>query len=116
MGTNKTAFRNSSRLDWTMVPVPGIHTNISDLFCIDYYSLCLIEDLLNEAYQYVITARLQNDPVEDVLPSTGEWMAVVFLSICDKSKIQRGCCNTVLYLKKILTSGKTILQLRSVLL
>ena len=32
----------------------------------------LIEDLLNEAYQYVITARLQSDPVEDVFPSTGE--------------------------------------------
>ena len=23
-----------------MVPVPGIHTNNSDCFCIDYYSLC----------------------------------------------------------------------------
>ena len=32
----------------------------------------LIEDVLNEAYQYVITARLQSDPVEDVFPSTGE--------------------------------------------
>ena len=32
----------------------------------------LIEDLLNEAYQYVITARLQSDPVEDVFPSKGE--------------------------------------------
>ena len=32
----------------------------------------LIEDLLNEAYQYVITARLQSDPIEDVFPSTGE--------------------------------------------
>ena len=32
----------------------------------------LIEDLLNEAYQYVITATLQIDPVEDVFPSRGE--------------------------------------------
>ena len=32
----------------------------------------LIEDLLNEAYQYVITARLQSDLVEDVFPSAGE--------------------------------------------
>ena len=72
-----------------------------DCFCIDYYSLCLIEDLLNEAYQYVITARLQSDPVEDVFPSTGEWMAVGFLSICEKSKTPRGFCNTVLYLKNI---------------
>ena len=32
----------------------------------------LMEDLLNEAYQYAITARLQSDPVEDVFPSTGE--------------------------------------------
>ena len=32
----------------------------------------LIEDLLNEAYQYVIPARLQSYPTEDVFPSTGE--------------------------------------------
>ena len=32
----------------------------------------LIEASLNEAYQYVTTARLQNDPVEDVFPSIGE--------------------------------------------
>ena len=32
----------------------------------------LIEDLLTEAYQYVITATLQSDPDEDVFPSTGE--------------------------------------------
>ena len=58
-----------------MVPVPGIHTNILNCFCIDYY-LCahamLIADLLTEGYQYVITTRLQSDPVEDVFPSTGE--------------------------------------------
>ena len=32
----------------------------------------LIGELLNEAYQYVITAILQNDPFEEVFPSTGE--------------------------------------------
>ena len=40
MGTKNCIFKNSGRLDWTMVPVPGIHTNTSDCFCIDYYSLC----------------------------------------------------------------------------
>ena len=108
-------FENSGKLDWATVLVPGIHTNTSDCFCIDY-NFCahamLIEDLLNEGYKYVITARLQSDPVEDVFPSTGEWMAVGFLSICEKSKTPRGFCNTVLYLKKILTFGKRILHLK----
>ena len=72
----------------------------------------LIEDLLNEAYQYVITVRLHSDPVQDVFPSTGEKMAVGFLSICEKSKSPREFCNTVLYLKKILTFGKGILHLK----
>ena len=40
MGTKNCVFKNSGRLDWTMVPLPGIHTNTSDCFCIDYYSLC----------------------------------------------------------------------------
>ena len=55
--------------------VPGIHTNTSDCFCIDYYFCAhamLIEDLLNEVYKYVIIARLQSDPIEDVFSSTGE--------------------------------------------
>ena len=60
----------------------------------------LIEDLLNEAYQYVITARLQSDLVEDVFPSAGEWMAVGFLPIYEKSKTPRRFGNTVLYSKK----------------
>ena len=89
-----------------MVPVSGIHTNISDCAHAN-----LIEDLLNEAFQYVISARLQSDPVEDIFPSTGEWMAVGFLSVCEKSKTPRECCNTVLYVKKILIFGKRILQL-----
>ena len=55
----------------------------------------LIEDLLNEAYQYVITATLQSDPVKDVFPSTGELMAAGFLSICEKSKTPRGFYNFV---------------------
>ena len=48
----------------------------------------LIEDLLNEAYQYAITARLQIDPVEDVFPSTGKSMAVGFLSIARSPKLR----------------------------
>ena len=55
-----------------MVPVPGIHTDTSALTTTLCAHAMLIEDLLNEAYQYVITARLQSDPVEDVFPSTGE--------------------------------------------
>ena len=65
-----------------MVPVPCIYTNTT---------LCahavLIEDLLNKTYQYVITARLQSDPVEEVFPSTDEWMAVGFLSILQEVRI-----------------------------
>ena len=72
----------------------------------------LIDDLLNEACQYMINARLQSDPVEDIFPSSGERMAVGFLSICEKSKIPRGFCNTVLYLKRILTFEKRILHLK----
>ena len=60
----------------------------------------LIEELLNEAYQYVITATLQSDPDEDVSPSTGEWLAESFLSICEKSKISRGFCNIFSLLKE----------------
>ena len=54
-------------VDRTMVTLPCIHTNTPNCFCIDYYSLypCYAHrDSLNEAYQYVITARLQSDPVE----------------------------------------------------
>ena len=72
----------------------------------------LIEDLLSEIYLYVITATLQSDPVEDIFPSTGKWSAVGFLSIYEKSKTQGGFCNTVLYLKKILSFGKRILHLK----
>ena len=38
-GQKKCVFKNSGRLDWAMVPVPCIHTNTSDYFCIDCYSL-----------------------------------------------------------------------------
>ena len=60
----------------------------------------LIEDLFNKAYQYVIIARLQSDPVEDVSPSAGEWMAVGFLPIYEKFKTPRRFGNTILYFKK----------------
>ena len=115
-GQKKCVFKNSGRLDWTMVPVPGIHTNTSVCLCALTTTLCvhamLIEDLLSVTYQYLITARMQSDPVEDVFFSTGEWTAVGFLSICEKSKTPREFCNTVLYLKKILTFGKRILHLK----
>ena len=48
---------------------PQIVSALTTTLCVH---AMLIEDLLNEAYQYVITARLQSDPVEDVFPSTGE--------------------------------------------
>ena len=56
-GTKNWVFKSSGRLDWT---------NTSNCVCIDYYSLCpcCAYRRLTEAYQYVITARLQSDPVE----------------------------------------------------
>ena len=58
-----------------MVPVPAYTLTPQTVSALTT-TLCahamLIEDLLNEAYQYVITARLQIDQVEDVFPSTGE--------------------------------------------
>ena len=56
-GTKNWVFKSSGRLDWT---------NTSNCVCIDYYSSCpcCAYRRLTEAYQYVITARLQSDPVE----------------------------------------------------
>ena len=56
-GTKNWVFKSSGRLDWT---------NNSNCVCIDYYSLCpcFAYRRLTEAYQHVITARLQSDPVE----------------------------------------------------
>ena len=48
---------------------PQIVSALTTTFCAH---AMLREDLLNEGYKYVITARLQSDPVEDVFPSTGE--------------------------------------------
>ena len=55
----------SSALTLTPQTVSALTTTLS-------VHAMLIEDLLNEAYQYVITATLQSDPDEDVFPSTGE--------------------------------------------
>ena len=57
MGTKNWIFKSSGRLDWT---------NTSNCVCIDYYSSCPCcgHRRLTEAYQYLITARLQSDPVE----------------------------------------------------
>ena len=56
-GTKNWVFKSSGRLDWT---------NTSNCVCIDYYSSCPCcgHRRLTEAYQYLITARLQSDPVE----------------------------------------------------
>ena len=56
-GTKNWVFKSSGRLDWT---------NTSNYVCIDYYSLfpCCANRRLTEAYQYVITAKLQGDPVQ----------------------------------------------------
>ena len=72
IGTKNWVFKSSGRLDWTMVPVHYIHTNTSVCFCIDYYSSCpcyVYRRLIEWGFsmyvnQYVITARLQSDPVE----------------------------------------------------
>ena len=56
-GTKNWVFKSSGRLDWT---------NTSNCVCIDYYFSCpyCAHRRLTEAYQYVITARLQSYPVE----------------------------------------------------
>ena len=57
MGTKNWVFKSCRRLDWT---------NTSNCICIDYYfSYPYCADIrLTEAYQYVITSRLQSYPVE----------------------------------------------------
>ena len=56
-GTKNWVFKSSGKLDWT-------HT--SNCVCIDYYSSCpcCAHTRLTEAYQYVITVRMQSDPVK----------------------------------------------------
>ena len=57
MGTKNWVFKSSGRLDWT---------NTSNCVCIDCYFLCAYcaHRRPTEAYQYVITARLQSYLVE----------------------------------------------------
>ena len=56
-GIKNWVFKSSGGLEWT---------NTSSYVYIDYYSLCpcCVYRRFTEAYQYVITARLQIDPVE----------------------------------------------------
>ena len=57
MGTKNWVFKSSGRLDWT---------NTSNCVCIDCYFSCpyCAHSRLTEAYQYVITPRLQSYPAE----------------------------------------------------
>ena len=57
MSTKNWVLKSSGRLDWT---------STSNCVCIDYYFSCpyCAYRRLTEAYQYVITARLQSYPVE----------------------------------------------------
>ena len=57
MGQKTRVFKSSGRLDCT---------NTSHCVCIDDFSSCscCADRRLTKAYQYVITARLQSDPVE----------------------------------------------------
>ena len=56
-GTKNWVFKSSGRLNWT---------NTSKCVCIDYYSSwpCCAYRRLTEAYQYVMTSRLQSDPAQ----------------------------------------------------
>ena len=76
MGTKKTVFLRTSADQierWRQSPAFTLTLQtVSALTTTLCAHVMLIEDLLHEAYQYVITARLQSDPVEDVFPSTGE--------------------------------------------
>ena len=76
MGTKETEFLRAlaDQIEqWCQSPAFTLTTQTaSALTTILRAHAMLIENLLNEAYQYVITARLQSDPVEDVFPSTGE--------------------------------------------
>ena len=71
--TKNCVFKSSGRLDWT---------NTSNCVFIDYYSLCpcCAYRQLTEAYQYVITARLQSDPVKRRFSRYGQMSGGRFLN------------------------------------
>ena len=77
-GTKNWFFKSSGRLDWT---------NTSNCVCIGYYSLCPCCACrgLTEAYQYVITARLQSYPVEQCFSQYREMSGGRFLDKLAKS-------------------------------
>ena len=82
-----------------MLPVLCIHTNTSNCFRITPRAhVMLMDDLPNEAYQYVITARLQSDPVER----------------CFSQYRQMSGCRFLVSLPEVLISKK-ILQCRSLI-
>ena len=74
-GTKNWVFKSSGRLDWT---------NTSNCVCIDYYISCpcCAYRRFTEAYQYVITARLQSDPVKQCFSQYRQMSGCSFLTIC----------------------------------
>ena len=114
-GQKNWVFQISGRLNWTMVPVPCIHTNISNCFWLDYSSWCpsmLIDILLNEACQYVITVTLQSDPIErrfsQYRQMSGGRFLVSLREVLNSERILR--CRSLI--KENLTFGKRILHLK----
>ena len=76
MGTRKLCFKELWQIRLNNGASPPAFTITPQTVSALTTTLCthamFIEDLLNEAYQSVITARLQRDPVEDVFPSAEE--------------------------------------------
>ena len=114
-GQKNWVFKISGRLNWTKVPVPCIHTNISNCFWLDYSSWCpsmLIDILLNEACQYVITVTLQSDPIErrfsQYRQMSGGRFLVSLREVLNSERILR--CRSLI--KENLTFGKRILHLK----
>ena len=93
-GTKNWVFKSSGRLDWT---------NTSNCVCIDYYSSCPCCDYrrFTEAYQYVITARLQSDPVNQRFSQYGQMSGGRFLNNLREVLTPRGFCGVVPKIKKI---------------
>ena len=81
-GEKKLNFQELWRIGWGHSPAYTVFSQpASALTTILRDHAILIDDLLNEAY--VVTAPVIQ--LIDISPSTGEWVAVDFLSICEKS-------------------------------
>ena len=97
-GTKKWVFRSSGRLDWT---------NTSNCVCIDYYSSCqcCAYRRITGAYQYVITVRLQSDPVERRFSQYRQMSGGKFLNnlreVLNSKRILR--CHSLIKDKKVTT-------------